>query len=528
MVEVASHSSRSLYDGSWMKCSPSVAQRQQKKDKVSRQSDTVWQWYCVRVYSHIPPLLQSNRADHKQCHCGFGGMPIRRQGCDSCDVRRCKFCFEQEFTTGWRGGTLEFYTWCTDAALLGPIPAEPQMPQPPDLTMSRPRTICTIPEPHPTHDTFDSRETLPSLRPRSVTTQSLNGQGDILVLPTVKAPFKPGLSSLSLDQVDTVDLSTDPLPSATFHPEEAAVLAFSSQAPADTIDHILLAFNNWKAGDSNRKRGSNSPEATGPPPSSEPNLSSASSQSCKRTSDHDSASKQSGSKRPKVLSDEKRQAKKTDKRLLACPFWKKDPIKHRDCFKGIKRISYVKQHLRRSHQKPAYFCHRCGVQYGDEEETLWIEHQLASEQCEKRPIELPDGITRAQQNGLTNYSDRSTDEADQWYVIWDYVFPDGRSPRPSSPYVNQDLSEEMSSFREFSHSQGWNALASDPSLRSVTIALDEELLQRCLARIHDSWLAKRSATSQTSGEESPLALSSTSTPDETVPTYGATPIGHHV
>ncbi|KAL1849681.1 hypothetical protein Daus18300_013182 [Diaporthe australafricana] len=455
-------------------------------------------------------------------------MPYRIPGCDFCNVPRCKFCVVQDHTAGWRGKRQDLYTWRKDAALLGPIPAEPQLPQPPDLTKARATTTCTSPEPHHTHDTLSLREPLPTSRHQFVAPQSLNGQWGISTLPTSNPPIESGLSSLSLDQADTIDLFTDPFSSIAFNSEDVAGCASSSSLPTDTINRIFLTFNEWKAGVIYRTRGSNSPTTNGPTPSSEPNRSSGSSRSRKRTSDQGSTSKQSGSKRPKVSSDEKPPARKAERRLLACPFWKKDPIRHRDCFKGISRISYVKQHLRRSHQRPAYFCHRCGTQYRDEEEDLWIEHQLATERCEERIVELPDGITRAQQNGLTNYSDRSTDEADQWYVVWDYVFPDGRFPKPSSPYVNQDLSEEMSSFREFSHSQGWNALASDPNLWNVTLLLDEELLQRCLTRIHDNWLAKRSTTSQTSSEESPLALSNTSTPDETVPTYDATPVGHHL
>ncbi|KAJ0120695.1 hypothetical protein J7T55_015427 [Diaporthe amygdali] len=147
------------------------------------------------------------------------------------------------------------------------------------------------------------------------------------------------------------------------------------------------------------------------------------------------------------------------------------------------------------------------------------------EQCEvSRSFVPPDGITQTQQNGLNRYSDRNADEKEQWYVIWDYIFPDGRTPRPSSPYVNQDLSEDMSSFREFSHSEGWNTLDADSDLRHVTLYLDEDMLRACFNRIYENWLAKRNANSQTSGEESPLALSDTSTPDERTPANDPTAI----
>jgi hypothetical protein len=46
-------------------------------------------------------------------------------------------------------------------------------------------------------------------------------------------------------------------------------------------------------------------------------------------------------------------------KLLACPFWKLDPGKHRECFRmKLDRISRVKQHLNRKHA-PDFYCEFC-------------------------------------------------------------------------------------------------------------------------------------------------------------------------
>lgn len=44
-------------------------------------------------------------------------------------------------------------------------------------------------------------------------------------------------------------------------------------------------------------------------------------------------------------------------------------------------------------------------------------------------------------------SNSKLSEEDQWFLLWDAVFPD--HPRPRSAYREGCVSEELSSFREF-------------------------------------------------------------------------------
>lgn len=100
---------------------------------------------------------------------------------------------------------------------------------------------------------------------------------------------------------------------------------------------------------------------------------------------------------------------------LACPFWKKDPrqawSRSRACCKGHSRIRDVKQHLKRRHK------------------------DLAKIQCLE----------------LGQYSKRNAGEMEQWFAIWDIVFPN--LPRPPSPYVSDDLQAELSEYQSSSLSQ---------------------------------------------------------------------------
>lgn len=456
-----------------------------------------------------------------------------------CNHISCSFCEWEKIKVSWQEQELAFYTWHKnaalrkDAALFGLTTSEPHHPQPPDLRDVATTITCTTLEPDPT---YDQEGPLSATIPEYVTPQSLNEhslhiQSDTIISPTIKSRMELGLSSLCLNQVDTIGIAPDPSPLASSIPTQSPDHPSSLRHGTDIINRLIAACNRWRAEGSNASNGSSPPTNAVQPNNSQSNQSTVPQRSRKRTSNQGNRSKQGSAKRAKTSSDEVPQAKEEDRRLFACPFWKKDPIKHRNCFRGVKRIRDVKQHLRRNHQQPV-FCRRCGMEFGNQEAALG-EHLRTAELCEIRYFQDPDGITTLHQNALNRYSERGGDKAAQWYVIWDYLFPGGPNgkpppPRPTSPYVDEDLSEDMSSFREFSHREGWRALANDPDLSHVALSVDEELLQRCLDRIHENWLAKRSTRSQQSWGESPVTLSDSSTPDESEPASDLTNIDHQI
>lgn len=450
-----------------------------------------------------------------------------------CSTPRCSLCRLEKFHVGWKDQGQALYTLCKHAALPGLTIGDPGFVQPPDLADATTNIICTTLAPDPTYDQFGLREGLLSLAIPEHSTSLIEHNLQAQVLPSTNSRIGFDLSSLSVEQLDSFDIAPDPSHLATSIPKPSTDLSTSRQYQADTIGLIIDAFERWKAegsNDFNDFNGASLPRNAVPPSTSQPNQTTAPGQSRKRTSNQHSSSKQRGSKRAKVSNDESPQARIEDKRLLACPFWKKDPVRHRNCFRGVKRIRDVKQHLRRSHIQPV-FCRRCGTEFGDEEAAL-SEHLRAAELCEIRYFQDPDGITTLHQKALKRHSDRSADEAAQWYVIWDYLFPSGHDveppppSRPNSPYVDYDLSEEMSSFREFSRREGWRALvdAGDPDVSDVAFRVDGDLLQRCLDRIYESWLAKRGTSSQQPWEESSSTLSNISTPGESAPTSDTTSI----
>jgi len=99
--------------------------------------------------------------------------------------------------------------------------------------------------------------------------------------------------------------------------------------------------------------------------------------------------------------------------LFACPFVKKDPLRHRPCLSHILRdVRAVKQHLRRQHkdEKP-FLCLKCKEKF-----ESYSEHFQHSQNvdCASKPFESFDTIFEHQISEMNKRSD--------WFQLWDMVF----------------------------------------------------------------------------------------------------------
>ncbi|KAI2633553.1 hypothetical protein GGS26DRAFT_553858 [Hypomontagnella submonticulosa] len=134
-------------------------------------------------------------------------------------------------------------------------------------------------------------------------------------------------------------------------------------------------------------------------------------------------------------------------RSLACPFAKNDPRKHHACFsKKLSRIRDVKQHLARKHT-PEFYCFRCSAIFPDHDGLEAHVGNVAGLFC--TPSSLLDGVSRQQHLRLSRKSNSRHSEEEQWFSIWDVLFPG--SERPGSAYVEFGFSEDLCSYREYSH-----------------------------------------------------------------------------
>ncbi|KAI0140368.1 hypothetical protein BJ166DRAFT_117006 [Pestalotiopsis sp. NC0098] len=120
--------------------------------------------------------------------------------------------------------------------------------------------------------------------------------------------------------------------------------------------------------------------------------------------------------------------------LFACPFAKKDPIAHEHCNNyDLKEIKHVKQHLKRCHL--IVICPRCRTGFNSQD--LLDEH-LLPQVCEIRNGPDPEGMTQMQHNIIKPRMNHKISLEDQWYFIWDTLFPG--ITRPTTIYKEASIS----------------------------------------------------------------------------------------
>ncbi|KAK1993628.1 hypothetical protein LX36DRAFT_673699 [Colletotrichum falcatum] len=195
-----------------------------------------------------------------------------------------------------------------------------------------------------------------------------------------------------------------------------------------------------------------------------------------------------GLKRPKVPAP--------PTRTLACPFWKKNPDGHRQCYKKVlSKIKYVKSHLYRCHPAPIT-CPCCGVGFPSEEAR---DEHLRARRCEvveRGHIADHEGLTAERMRQVSKRADPRHSEEEQWFVVWDIVFPN--TPRPSSAYIDGALSEDVCNLREFFTNAGNDIVLDFFSLRDPDFARSDRaalygrfVRDRVLERIYEEWAAAR-------------------------------------
>ncbi|KAH8158448.1 hypothetical protein CIB48_g9794 [Xylaria polymorpha] len=132
---------------------------------------------------------------------------------------------------------------------------------------------------------------------------------------------------------------------------------------------------------------------------------------------------------------------------LACPFYKLNPAGYQSCARlKLSKISYVKQHLVRHHMVPTH-CPRCLEVFSAHKD--FEAHLRREERCEARSGTI-EGITEAVKKRLSQRSDHSVNEAEQWRDVWRIIFV--RGP-PRSPYIDLDLPEEINWYNDYLFSE---------------------------------------------------------------------------
>ncbi|KAK0729610.1 hypothetical protein B0H67DRAFT_677615 [Lasiosphaeris hirsuta] len=191
-------------------------------------------------------------------------------------------------------------------------------------------------------------------------------------------------------------------------------------------------------------------------------------------------------------------------KIFACPFWKKDPLVHSRCYKlELKEVRRVKQHLYRNHAQ-LIRCPRCQEVFPNQ--TSCNGH-IENVDCIRRPKILDEGINQDQATELSKRGSSTLSQEQRWFVVWEIVFPG--APEPASPYIDDNLSEDMCEFREFYQREG-STIILDHMRTSPDWGLDDEdrfcedtwrtILDEALDGIHHRWLAQRARAGRSNSQ----------------------------
>lgn len=190
---------------------------------------------------------------------------------------------------------------------------------------------------------------------------------------------------------------------------------------------------------------------------------------------------------PEIDAETPRRRQRPVQVLFACPYWKKDCQVWRDCF-GYKLtgVKYVKDHLKRVHAKICY-CDRCGAEFESKSGLETHRRSSQSPQCNPRSFESW-WLSEAQKRTLSKRPNPKHSPEEQWYAVWDVIFPSDR--KPDSPFIDQAISEDLSSFLEFARVQGPD-IVRDMGMDAFPGALDPRVLQVGIRRLYSRWASGR-------------------------------------
>ncbi|KAI1342190.1 hypothetical protein F5Y15DRAFT_334139 [Xylariaceae sp. FL0016] len=138
-----------------------------------------------------------------------------------------------------------------------------------------------------------------------------------------------------------------------------------------------------------------------------------------------------------------RHNRSTGDHVLACPFYKKDAHKYRACRKfKLLRMKDVKQHVHRKHMKPACYCPICFETFATVGKR---DEHITKRDCQSRPQPYFEGVSEHQRRQLNHYPGRTRPILEQWYDMWEVIFP--TETRPMSPYIGDGQEEMMPLIR---------------------------------------------------------------------------------
>ncbi|KAI9164158.1 Vegetative incompatibility protein [Paramyrothecium foliicola] len=172
------------------------------------------------------------------------------------------------------------------------------------------------------------------------------------------------------------------------------------------------------------------------------------------------------------------------KQKFACPYFKRDPQQFRTCLTrcDLKTIADVKQHLWFAHRLPN-FCPVCKQTF--ETTAAWRLHMM-DRSCTKQSLPNFVGITQSQMHKLARRACKSTPEQEQWFEVWNIVFPG--EPKPENGFLSGRVESWVCSVRDYWADMGQYIIAQfllEKGMQNYDLIPNEE---RELAGLYDAIL----------------------------------------
>ena len=216
-----------------------------------------------------------------------------------------------------------------------------------------------------------------------------------------------------------------------------------------------------------------------------------------------------------------------ENKLFACPYAKYDPARYsernevetsyRGCSCALLRdIARVKQHLYRTHTRPAQYCPRCGREF--DRQDLLEAHIRETTSCTVQELPFKEKMTAEQKDSVHKRTPRKH-PSKVWFEIFRILFPDARTP--SSPYAETGSPAAIQDFLAFFEERAPQRISAmimqnEPSLeRYATSMLDaavETVVQDLVREFGNDFHCLPADNSQYSNDPGPLAEVSTTVP----------------
>lgn len=185
--------------------------------------------------------------------------------------------------------------------------------------------------------------------------------------------------------------------------------------------------------------------------------------------------------------------------VFACPFHRSNPQKYHRCLKyTLNRIKDVKQHIYRQHSRPTLYCARCYEVFTTTEDR--DAHSRRAD-CNTRSPPQFEGITEQQRNELKKSSPKKKPLDEQWFELWEVVFPGRR--RPQSPFIGNHVEEVVPLLRDLWNEKQAEIISGVMESMGGRAVVEGDLLREIMRSVFDRFEAETIRSTQGRNTELP-------------------------